>query len=226
MIGDYMNNSKFSKAISDALTEEYVFSIPEYEDHVFSKAFEEKMHKLIKRRSKPYYQIINTAAKRVACIAVVVIIASMTTILSVKALREAFFGFFVDVFEKFSVVQSAESDSSPVRIDDIYEITCDMSGYDIDFKDDSDYNLQTIYKNNDKIIIFKQSVKSAYDMNMNTEEAKIENIAVNEYTGVYYTDNHAYATIIWDNGDYIISVGSNISKNELIKIAESVKKVE
>lgn len=221
-----MNNSKFSKAISDALTEEYIFSVPEYEDHVFSKVFEKKMHKLIKRRSKPYYQIINTAAKRVACVAVVVIIASMTTILSVKAWREAFFGFFVDVFEKFSVVQSAQSNSSPEKIEDIYEITCDMSGYDVDFKDDSDYSIKTRYKNNDKIITLNQTTKSMYDMNMNTEKSKIENVAVNEYTAVYYTDNHGYATLIWDNGDYIISLGSNISKNELIKIAESVKKVE
>lgn len=221
-----MNNFNFSKAISEALTEEYVFSIPEYEDHVFSKAFEKKMHKLIRRRSKPYYHIINTAAKRVACVAAVIIIASMTTILSVKAFREAFFGFFVDVFEKFSVVQSAESDSSPVKIEDIYEITCDMSGYDINFKDNSDYSIQTIYKNDDKIIIFKQSVKSMFDINMNTEKSKIENIEVNEYTAVYYTDNHGYGTIIWDEGNYIISVSSNTSKNELISIAESVKKVE
>lgn len=221
-----MNNSNFSKAISEALTEEYVFSIPEHENHVFSKAFEKKMHKLIKRRNKPYYHIINTAAKRAACVAAVIIIASMTTILSVKALREAFFGFFVDVFEKFSVVQSADSDSSPVKIEDIYQITCDMSVYDVEFKNDFDYSVETIYKNDDKIIIFTQSVKSIYNMNMNTEKSKIENIEVNEYTAVYYTDNHGYATIIWDNGDYIISLGSNISKNELINIAESVKKVE
>jgi hypothetical protein len=35
-------------------------------------------------------------------------------------------------------------------------------------------------------------------------------------------DNH----IIWDNGEYIIYLSSNIDKNKLIEIADSVQKVD
>jgi len=41
-----------------------------------------------------------------------------------------------------------------------------------------------------------------------------------------FCDNHNYITVIWDNGDYIISLGSNLGKNALIEIAESVQKAE
>ena len=39
-------------------------------------------------------------------------------------------------------------------------------------------------------------------------------------------DNHNYHHLIWDKGDYIIEIMSNIDKNTLIDIANSVKKVE
>lgn len=46
------------------------------------------------------------------------------------------------------------------------------------------------------------------------------------HEAIYYCDNHNYHNLIWDNGEYIIMVNSNIGKNELIDIANSVQKVE
>ena len=43
---------------------------------------------------------------------------------------------------------------------------------------------------------------------------------------MYFQDNHNYDCLIWDNGDYIIKLHSNIGKNVLINIAKSVQKVE
>ncbi|MGN1086218.1 MAG: hypothetical protein ACI4Q5_04200, partial [Porcipelethomonas sp.] len=83
-----MTNSEFKQAISEALCEEYVKSIPEHNsDHIFSDSFNKKMKKLIKRQKKPYYKFINTAGKRAACIAVAALILSFSTIMGVDALR-------------------------------------------------------------------------------------------------------------------------------------------
>lgn len=73
-------------------------------DIEFSAAFEQKMEKLIKREKKPYFYLINTAAKRVACIIAALIIAVAGTVLSVDALREGVKNFIVEVYEKFSSV--------------------------------------------------------------------------------------------------------------------------
>lgn len=54
----------------------------------FSEEFEQKMQKLIKRRRKPTYYLFNTTLKKVACIAISIIIAFSGVLLSVDAIRQ------------------------------------------------------------------------------------------------------------------------------------------
>ena len=63
-------------------------------------------------------------------------------------------------------------------------------------------------------------------MGLNTESAEISTIDISGHDAVYYVDNHQFYHLIWDNGDYIIMIGSNIGRNELIDIANSVQKAE
>jgi hypothetical protein len=207
--------------------------IPEYDElllrnekHVFSVEFERKMQKLIKRRNKPYYKIINTVGKRVACIVVIVLIASSVTVLSVDALRNAVADFFVSTYDKFSSVQPVEDDIAPSTIKDIYEITYDLKEYEIYYEDNTEYRRNITYIKDDILINFSQYTKDAYDINVNTEGSEITTIDINNYEAVYFLDNHNYNHLIFDNGEYIIYISSNISKNALINIAESVKKIE
>lgn len=58
-----ITNEIFKRAIFEALTQEYENSIPDTEKHSFSQKFEKEMSKLIKRREKPYYKMINTSEK-------------------------------------------------------------------------------------------------------------------------------------------------------------------
>lgn len=223
-----MFEDNFRKALYDALTSEYdnLFSETD-EEHVFSAKFEKKMKKLIKRRKKPYYRIINTVGKRVACALLAFLVASSVTVLSVKALREAFADFFISIYEKFSTIQSAdETGTAPETIEDIYEITYDLSGFTIYYEDYNEYSRNISYVNDDISIDFQQYTKEMYDENVNTEGANISTIIINSYEAIYFRDNHQYDCMIWDNGDYIIVLYSNIGKNALINIAESVQKVE
>lgn len=221
-----MTNEIFKRAIFEALTQEYENSIPDMEKHIFSPKFEKEMSKLIKRREKPYYKMINTFGKRAACFTVGILVASSLTIMNVDALREAFIKFVVNVFEKFSIVQSVDANDSPETIEDIYEITYDMSKYSVDYEERNEIFYNIIYSNENIIVNYNQWIKSEYDMLLNTENADIETIMINGHEAIYYMDNHNYHHIIWDNDDYIISLGSNISKTTLIDIADSVQKVE
>ena len=135
-----MYDDNFRKALFDALTPEYKQILDDASDtHEFSVEFERKMQKLIKRRNKPYYKIINTVGKRVACIVVIVLIASSVTVLSVDALRNAVADFFVSTYDKFSSVQPVEDDIAPSTIKDIYEITYDLKEYEIYYEDNTEY---------------------------------------------------------------------------------------
>ena len=91
-----MTKSEYQKCIEEAVCSQYSAMLPDVkEEHIFSDKFEKSMERLIKKRKKPYYYYVNTAFKRVAVILVVLVTASVTTILSVKAFRDFFKDFFI-----------------------------------------------------------------------------------------------------------------------------------
>ena len=222
-----MAESNFEKALYDALAPEYETAMQDVADeHEFSPEFEKKMKKLIKRRNKPYYRIINTAGKRIACVAVIVLVASSVMIINVEALRNAFSDFFVSTYEKFSTIQPVEDDTAPTTLEEIYEITYNINDFKIDYYDENEYSRYITYVKDGIAIYFLQETKTMYNPNVNTEDAEILTIDINGHEAIYFIDNNDYCNIIWDNGDYIISLGSNIGENTLIQIAKSVQKVE
>ena len=222
-----MSESNFEKALYDALAPEYERAMQDVVDeHEFSPKFERKMKKLINRRNKPYYKIINTAGKRVACVAVIVLITSSVTLINVDAFKNKFSDFFVNTYEKFSEIQPVEDDSAPTTLEEIYEITYDISDFEIDYFEENDIGRTTVYIKDDTTIYFMQYMKKDYKSNINTEDAEILTMDINGHEAIYFIDNNNYYNLIWDNGDYIISIGSNIGENELIQMAKSVQKVE
>lgn len=220
-----MQNEKFRNAIHEAMERDYRNLTNSSEKHIFSPKFEKRMKRLIKRRNKPYYRIVNTSVKRAACIAAAVLIVSSTAIMSVDALRNAFIDFIVSVYEKFSIIFT-EDKKAPEIIEEIYNITYDLNDYTIDYHEYNEIFRNTVYVKDDYVIDFSQYIKSAYDLLINTENAETIAIDLNGNEAVYFYDNHNYSHIIWDNGDYIIDISSNLDKNKLINIAKSVEKVE
>ncbi len=187
-----MSNEKFRKALSDALTMDYETSIPDNEEHDFSLKFDKKMEKLINRRNKPYYKMINTMSKRVACVAGIFIIASSVTIVNVDALRNGVADLFVEQNEDHSIIRYEGDDISPSSIEDIYEITYDLSGFDIVYADYDNFSRYTTYIKDDTIIYFNQYVKEFYDVNVNTEDAEISTITINGHEAIYFKNNRQY----------------------------------
>lgn len=224
-----MNNSKFKRAIFEALTEEYESSIPCYsEEHIFSDGFKRKMDKLITRQKNPFYNIVNTKVKKVACIIAVIFIAAFSTVMSVEALRNAFKDFFMSIFSDHSEISTVQDESYalPETIENSYDITYDLSNYDIVYEDSNDFSRNIIYQNNDIVIDYCQYVKSEFDIGVNTENAEISTVTIQNSEAIYFFDNNNYHHLIWDNEEYVIMISSNIGKNELIDIANSVQKVE
>lgn len=221
-----MNNEVFKKAIDEALTQKFIDSVPLIDTpHVFSREFERKMSKLIRLRKKPFYMIINTAEKRAACLIICILVIAMTTIMSVEALRTAFFNFFIEFFDDYATVHSVETENVPENIEDIYDITYDLSDYTIVMSENNDLRRHIIYNKKGYSIDYVQSVKKS-GYSINSEKTFVSYIDFNDCQALYYTDNHNYNYIMWDNGYYLITLSSNISKYVLIEIAESVQKVE
>ena len=225
-----MSESKFEMALSEFMCAEGEELMIENEviEHEFSLSFEKKMEKLINRRRKPYFRMINTVGKRVACIAACAFIVSSASLMSVDAVREAVFGFIMNIFEDHSDIKTFDDDKHPDIIEDIYEITYDLSGYIVDFKDYHEDHRITCYIKADtnNQIDFYQFTSSAFNMRINTEEAEINHINIDEQDMIYYFDNLGFHNLIWDNGEYIFMISSNSTKEEIIEMMKSIKKVE
>ena len=221
-----MDRAEFGKIIYDVMIDEYDELLVENVEHEFSPEFEKRMEKLINRRQKPYFRMINTVGKRVACIAACAFIVSSASLMSVDAVREAFLGFVLNIFEDHSDISFEDDGKHPDTIQDIYEITYDISGFHIDFDDEGDKSRTIVYTNNNNEITFMQYTQKSFNLGINTEDAVISHIDINGFDAIYYCDNHNYHTLIWDNGQYIFYISSNLSKEETVSIAESVKKVE
>ena len=96
-----MNNfSYFSKALDevvDARLDDYVETLEVDKRYEFSEKYNKKINKLIKHREKPYFTLICTTGRRVACFVTALLILSFSS-LSVKAVREAVCNFFMNIF--------------------------------------------------------------------------------------------------------------------------------
>lgn len=222
-----MGNSKFDEAIIEAVIEE-CDDIRSAENHVFSKRFEKKLRRIINRKERSYRTLIYTVAKRAACIAVIVI-AVLTTSLNVKSEREGVYEFIVTPGDgEMSVLEIAPEDwaDAPQTLEEHYEVTYGLDGYTEKVWDNDDYGFAAEYWNGEKMVDFWQDPLYG-TMALNTEDAVVYDIKIHGYDGVCYIDNHDYSVICWNNGRYVFSMSANpeanISLEEIIKMAESVK---
>ena len=222
-----IENPELLQAIEDVFNERFEQEMQEFKStppHVFSEKHNKKMAKLIKRQRKPYFKLICTTGRRVACI-IVAIVAIAASTLSVKAVREAFFNFITKIFSDHTVVtvDSGTDAGYPETIEEEYYISDLPEGFErVDYSK-IDTSVVSFYFNNDDYIVFSQYTKEYYKTNYDNEQASIEK--------EFYSSNQSYLIIesevdtvcIWDNGSYILSVRSNLDKDIIIKMCKSTK---
>lgn len=222
-------NSRLYEAIEQAIIipEQMELSLTAPTDHIFSDDYNKRMQKLINRQKKSYYPLICTSARRVACVIAAFFIMSMTTVLSVEALRKPFFDFIIGIFTDHSEV-SVELDNSiavPSMIKDKYELGI-LENSTITYSSETDKYRIIEYSYNGKIINFMQYTYDYAEMNVNTENATIEHTIINGYDALIWEDNTNSTHIMWNNGEYVFCLISDLGKNALIELAELVQKAE
>ncbi len=221
------NYSILSRAIGEAFEpklDEFIDSVNFDVNAEFSEKFERKMDKLIRRRNKPYFNLICTGGRLAACIVAAIIILSASS-LSVEAVREAVNDFFLSIFGDHTAVSvnNATEKDYPATIKEEYAISNLPDGFEL-----SDYNRDSgtifaAYFNGDKYIFFEQFVHDSYSGYFDNEHSELE----------YYTDesgqeyliqstNHDFC-IMWDNGRYILQIKSNMNKDDVLELCKSTK---
>ena len=222
-------NIEILKNALDVIAREQAATLPTAEEsrHItFSPEFEEKMQKLIKKEAKPYYYLINTVGKRVACIIIAALIALTSITFGVKAIREAVIDFFVETFEKFSIVGFKDEDiqSSLDCIETYYAPTYIPEGYELKTDNRMVTYRRLRYVSSEGYIEFNQDIIQSVSIYIDAEETETNKVFVSGYKGLYSNKN-GVISLYWNdyNYSYFIQTESNLAIEEIIKMAESIK---
>lgn len=212
---------KIYTAFEETYEERIISTIPDMTDHIFSAEFNKKMGLII----NPHMVSRKITVKRLWICITAALIAATIMALNVGAIRDFFHKFFMEVFDTHTTVQSNEITNTPEYIYD--EFTIELSD-DFALSNTFESNIMNRYEyiNGSKYIFFSQTVKSVYDVDVNTENHFLEYVSVNGKDGYLIDLGNEEFYISWDNGDYMFEITGNVGKNELISIAEAVHKVE
>lgn len=193
-----------------------------------SDKFKLGINKALKEKGEaPYYGFFRIRRRRVlAVIAAVVLLFALC--MSVTAIRETLFGFFINMFEDHSVVYVDKGNKDrPKSVTEFYRPSYVPEGYEVK-SEDRFAAIYSIYLENDEngYIDYSQSTYYGaliFDTAESTEIRYVnENLTLNIYRSarsviVFWSDNKYV---------YIISASKPLCEDELINMALSLKKAE
>ncbi len=209
-----MNN--FEKACEMSLND-WLATIPEIVPEAeYTKNHEKWKRKLFNKMRDNRYHRFTTKTVKVLMIAAV-LSALLLTAFVIPSSRE----YIIDNFDIFSRYQLTESNVNSVN----GEITVGYipEGFELIDKQKYTKNCSVDYRDSNDVLIKIIKSSSANKVEFDTETGNIENIDVNERLYTYYVDENNCGYLVWTRNDYVYQVYGVISKDELLKIAESVK---
>jgi len=218
-------NPVILRALGEAM-DRRVERIPATE-RTFSPAFEQRMNRLIRAQSKPYYRFVNTTPKKALLALAAAVLLMITMMFSVSALREPVVRFIVEVYEKFSQVffQQQEEDYFPATLEVYYTPTWLPEGYleetdqivDIILRCDHTY----VNENRDEIN-YRQYTITTSILSIDTEDVQPKPVSVNGNEGLYYS-NKRIQNLIWNDGQYGFRLSGPVPEADLLRMAESLR---
>ncbi|AST58354.1 membrane protein [Thermoanaerobacterium thermosaccharolyticum] len=192
-------------------------------EHEFSKRFERRMGKLIRRgkTGSPVGAIAFLRRHMVAFVAAIIIL--FASAMSVSAVRAAVFEFITEVYEKFTHIFFNESRSSsdsagefivrrPSFIPEGFELVSEKTAGPV----------LLVYEKGTDYISYSQQRLEDVSMDINTEGAELEELEFKGLPAKYYS-NHGVQNLLWYDDKYMYMVSSTLDRDIVFKIAESVE---
>lgn len=218
-----MTDNEFKKAISEALCDEYIESIPEHNaDHEFSDGFHAKMNKLVKRRKKPYYKLLNTAFKRTAAAAAVILLIFLSP-LSVKAVRESAYDFILRVFSDHAELSVATTDDNyPKTIETEYTMPY-LDNWDMEVWINDKEEIMKYYTKDDRIAIFSQFTIDHYVAKLEKDYSGFDPYTDKDGSKYLISVGETDISILWNNREYVFLLVGDFTKKEALEMCRTMK---
>jgi hypothetical protein len=196
------------------------------EKHTFSPAFEQKMDRLIRAQSKPYYRFTNTKPKRAMLALAAAFVLMLTLMFSVSALRVPVVRFIVEVYERFSAVffhSGAEERTPPATLEVIYEPAWLPEGFALDKEmTTASDSVRTSYFTKDNEIIVCRQYTFLTGLALDTEGVEIRSAEVHGQDAILYR-NKGLWMLVWNDNQYGFALSGPVDTADLLRIAESLR---
>ena len=159
--------------------------------------------------------------KRRAVIAMIIILLSILGIAACAVISRSF------AFEERrgrTALYAVNDKNAPITIETLYHLPIVPDGFEPFYENLGSYDFFVEYfdASADRVLFFSQGVKNGFSI-ANVDIGHIEETHINGSPAYYYCYDTNGGVIVWDNKDYILEVGGNFTKNELIEFAESVE---
>lgn len=174
---------------------------------------------LIAEKNKIKKRKHNNINKRILLTAIIVIITFLISVLTVSAFREKIINFFMEV-TYLGTVFHYESEIE----EQTYEFAINIKYIPEGFEQSQEYTnsnerFARYIKGEQYFDVSKQIVPYTYAIN--TEDANIKNIDVNDIN-VFYSNSDKLKTMTWVKNGYLYTVSGNIDEGTLIDIVKNV----
>lgn len=208
--------------------EKAMFSNVPLEDelhHKFSRRFNRKMASLLKyERRTPTMRMVVRQTKTAAAVFVIILSMAFGTVMSVEAYRIRFFEIVTTVWEELtSIVIGSEENAGHdtlVPLEPSYVPT----DYGVLETSINQFEQNIFYHNKSgNEIFFSQNLTTQGEFIIDTESTTYEKIELPSMD-VYYVVNKGVTQLYWQDAFYTYTLISTIEKDELLAMAQSVKK--
>lgn len=212
------------EVLSEVWLQEY--TIPEETAHEFSSRHCEKMQKIFSRKfgRMSHKRTKKLSVRKRVLIACVMIFLASCGIVAGAAVYNSFsHKDYSDHTELFAV----NAENCPKTIEYVYYLPEIPEGYILSEQIISVKSVYTTYFKNNRGMTFEQYVKEDYYKYFDNERSASEEFEIDNHTAIYwYVKNSKsnFGSVVWDHGDYILEVGGDFTKDELVELLKSVKK--
>ena len=167
--------------------------------------------------------VIRSKRKIITYIIVAAILMSLIC-MSVTAIRDPIFNFFVDIYDRFTAVAIYDSGDSGNDVIETLEFKYIPEGYEFKSKSCGSNYVRYTWSNGENKIIFINSIvgeKSEY--RFNTEYSNMQAISINGNNVLYYEQNEMQ-TMTWMNSGEIFTLicPTSVQLENMIDIVENM----
>jgi hypothetical protein len=226
MVNNKIDEAVFDTILTHAFSDVFLRELDNLYIDNKSEYYPTKKHKKAARRAFKLKMRRQTGiyiyARRAAAIILIMFSLGFGMMMATPSIRASVCDTVANFYDKY-ISFNFMNKSQNITLSE-YTLGYMPDGFELTDKFETNLQNQYTFKKDDITIIFSYSDSSAYNIQYDNENTKVENFLINNQTAyiLLSLDDSDIISIIWGDEKITFKLSGNINKEELIKIAEKV----